>query len=301
MILYKLILIITILSCFFILYKSLFRIEHFNVNNDFDKYIWCYWEGDQPEYIKLCLFIMKKRLNKYKFNILDDKTINNYLPEIDKENKEKLNKLQVAQKVDYYRLLLLQKYGGIWLDCDIILLSDLEEIFTKLQYYDYVGFGCTGYKCSNGYLKPSNWCMASRKNGLLINKCVEIINNKLKSYDFNITQSDDTYHDFGKLIIWDALNQIGPAYTYYHFTSHYDGTRDIKEEWINCDKLFSDKKNTKFLDENKLLFVVLYNSEINKNSKYKEISQSLDKLLNGNDLVCYLFNKALLNYKYPLS
>lgn len=290
MIIYSLILIITILSCFFIIItlSKKYNKEQSNSNNN---YIWCYWEGDIPLYIKLCLIIMKRKLNKYNFIILDDKSINNYLT-IDVEIKNKLDKLKIAQKVDYYRLLLLQKYGGIWLDCDIILLSDLSDIFVKLQDYDYVGFGCTGFKCSNGYYKPSNWCMACNKNSVLINKCVELFNNKLNTYDLNIKQTDDTYHDFGKLIIWNALEQMPKSYKYYHYTSHYDGTRNSNEEWINCDKMFSDKNNTTFLDENKLLFVVLYNSEINKNLKYKEFSQSLDKLFNGDELICYLFNKA---------
>ena len=48
------------------------------------------------------------------------------------------------------------------MDMDILVLKDLSQIIDKLQKYDFVGFGCTGYKCKYGYGKPSNWLLASK-------------------------------------------------------------------------------------------------------------------------------------------
>ena len=51
-------------------------------------------------------------------------------------------------------MLLLYKYGGLYVDADTIVLRDPIEIIHKLQKYDFVGFGCTGNRCNYGYGKP---------------------------------------------------------------------------------------------------------------------------------------------------
>jgi hypothetical protein len=64
--------------------------------------------------------------------------------------------------------MLLYKYGGIYLDADIIILKNIKYLLKKLDKYDYIGFGCTGYVCFDGYGKPSNWMMISRPNTILM-------------------------------------------------------------------------------------------------------------------------------------
>ena len=59
--------------------------------------------------------------------------------------------LIIAHKVDIYRIMLLKKYGGLYLDSDIIVLKDPIDIINKLECYDFVGFGCTGTICFNSY------------------------------------------------------------------------------------------------------------------------------------------------------
>ena len=39
-------------------------------------------------------------------------------------------------QVDYMRILLIYKYGGIWLDSDTIVLTSLKELFDILQEQD---------------------------------------------------------------------------------------------------------------------------------------------------------------------
>ena len=70
--------------------------------------------------------------------------------------------------MDYYRILLLYKYGGLYIDADTLVLRDPIEIIEKLKNYDFVGFGCTGLKCNYGYGNPSNGILASRPNTKLM-------------------------------------------------------------------------------------------------------------------------------------
>ena len=275
--------------------------EHFN-NLNISRNIWVYWENinnkPTPTFINLCLKSMRKYLSKYNLIILNETNIKQYLPNV----RNDFENLKIAQKVDYYRIELLYKYGGIWVDSDIIVMKDFDIIFNKLdEGYDFVGFGCTGYYCNNGYMRPSNWVMGAKQNSILMYKCLELLtmkldNNKLlKKNNNNDNNNDDTYHDYGKYILWEALDILkrNNNYTYYHFTSEYDGARDINKNWIHIDNFFNINKTT-FLDENKLLFVVLYNSEFSSNEKYKWIyTCSEDKLLNSDIWLSYLFRKSL--------
>ena len=269
--------------------------ESFNTLGDNSRNVWVYWENmnrnSYPTYINLCLNIMKSQFSEYNLVILDEETIKLYLPNL----RDDFDNLLVAQKTDYYRIALLYYYGGIWIDADIIVMNNFDNIFEKLDSgYDFVGFGCTGLQCTNGYGYPSNWVLASQKNGILVKNCLDILNYKLDNRSNEIYQNENTYHDYGKVIIWNVLEDlISKGYNYYHFTSDHDGARDINGEWIHSPNFFNTIP-TEFLDESKLMFVVLYNSEIANNEEYNWILDcDEERIIYGNEWICSLFRKAL--------
>ena len=119
--------------------------------------IWLYWENKpgntMPVYLDLCIDTIKYHCVKdFRIILLNEKTVYDYLPNLRKD----LNKLLIAQKSDYIRIKLLYEYGGVWLDTDTIVMRNLAPIMKKLENYDFVGFGCTGMYCTNGYPNPSN-------------------------------------------------------------------------------------------------------------------------------------------------
>ena len=129
------------------------------------------------------------------------------------------------------------------------------------------GFDCISGQCSNGKFKPSNWVLGARPQSILMELVLSKLNKKLDSRDKNVSQNDDTYHDYGKMVIWEALDDLKPqGYDYYHFTSEYDGTRDSNKYWVHTPNFFNTSP-TKLLDESKVLFIVLYNSEISGEPK----------------------------------
>ena len=264
-----------------------------NFNNINKPYLWVYWENKEnkstPPIIELCIEIMKLKLsNNFNFVKLDQNNIYDYLPEI-KEKKHILNKLIIAHRVDYYRVLLLNKYGGLYLDADIIVLNDLNDVIHKMNTYDYIGFGCTGYECSNGYGKPSNWAMASKPNGILISRLKKYLDNILE----NISTIKIDYHTFGKLAIWKILDNLitNENYKYYHYDSSKIGTRDINNLWITNDKLVSNKK-IKFPNENELYFIVFYNSDAEKILENYFKNKTKEELINDDTNISYFLRKA---------
>jgi len=264
-----------------------------NFSNIDKPYLWVYWENKDgkptPPIIEACLEIMRKRLsNNFRMVKLDQNNINEYIPEI-KERKHILDKLIIAHRVDYYRVLLLNKYGGLYLDADIIVLNDLGDIIDKLRDYDYIGFGCTGYRCTNGYSKPSNWAMASKPNGIMISRLKNYLENTLDTID----KDDIDYHTFGKLAIWKILNELinNENYKYYHYDSEKIGTRDVEGKWITNDMLVSNNK-IQFNNENNLYFIVFYNSDAEKILDNYFRNKTKEDLLGDNTNISYFLRKG---------
>ena len=93
-----------------IVHEPIKKLE-FNINyNKSDKpYIWQYWEGSMPDYIKICMETVDKHcLNDFNIIRLNQNNIRDYLPEISEYSKE-IDKLIIPHKVDIYRIMLLYK------------------------------------------------------------------------------------------------------------------------------------------------------------------------------------------------
>jgi hypothetical protein len=247
--------------------------------------LWFYWEDTnikRPGYIDICIDSVYKNCSKTFYIIhLNNNNIDEYLPEI-KYNKMDFTGLKIAQKVDFYRILLMYKYGGIYIDVDILVLKDLKSIHDKLLTYDYVGFGCTGDFCKNGINRPSNWLLCSRTNTKLMKNIL------YRYYDKIINDNNFSYHDLGKILIWDELDNLikNEQYSYYHYPNLYDGTRDINGHWVSMNRLFSNE-NIKYDNMDELLFIVLYNSDATDEIK----KMSKNELLNSNYFITKYFKR----------
>lgn len=261
--------IIIFLLIIYLIYINIKSKDGFDNTNK--PYLWQYWDNidgnKTPSYIELCFKTVDKHCTN-SFNIirLNKDNISKYLPELKTLSiYNKIDKLIIAHKVDLYRIMLLKKYGGLYMDADTVVLKNPIEVIDKLDKYDYVGFGCTGIVCKNGYGQPSNWIMASRKNGILVSKVLDNMINKI------VEKDKFDYHDLGKLVLWNELKiLLNKAYKYYQYPNKVDGSRDKNGFWIDTDIAFSNNK-IEYDDEENMLFFVVYNHSIPKN--IKELSE----------------------------
>lgn len=99
------------------------------------KVIWMYWEGEMNNFTKSLLHHSKQSLINYKFVLLNQNTVRNY---VDTEllTEDVVNQWQPTQS-DYYRFLLIYQYGGIWVDCSTYIKNEIffnkiiEEMYEK--------------------------------------------------------------------------------------------------------------------------------------------------------------------------
>jgi len=295
---------VIILIIIIIIYLIFFIKEHYNTNlfnnwiepkNIDGKIIWIYWDDlngieNRPAYISLCLQTIIKNTKDFNLIFLNKDNIEDYLPEL-KEIKinYNLDKLVLAQKVDIYRIMLLYKYGGFYLDTDTILLKSPIDLYNQLDNYDFVGFGCTGDVCfpENAYGYPSNSLLISRKKSLLMRNIFNnILNRLISNIDF---KNPKNYHELGKHPIWEELNKlIQNDYVYYHIKSDV-GIRDTDGNWVTADRLFSNEKFN-FKDEDKLIMIMLYNNMMTDLKKIKK-----EDILTSDWKINYYIKKALKN------
>ena len=221
-------------------------------------YIWMFWETlpnkNKPGYIDLCYkSVVHNCSNCFNIVYLNESNIKKYIPEIKNYN---ISELKIQHKADIYRYLLLKKYGGLWIDADILVLKCLCKYYKNLDSYDYIGFGC-GYNkefCSKtlyGYGSPLNWIMGSKPNTKYLNCIISNVEDKLKNNQkFN-------YHDIGRKVLRKCHDQLRKSdnWSYYHVPSkcnEYDNNGN------KLNKIFNKIDNTKC--ENERYFFPFYNT-----------------------------------------
>ncbi len=102
----------------------IFFLNSLSITISSPKYIFTFWEPHNkvPGYLLLCLETWKKFFPNYKIILLDYSNLSHYLGS--SFVYKILNKnMALPIQADAIRVALLQKYGGIWMDLDIIITN----------------------------------------------------------------------------------------------------------------------------------------------------------------------------------
>ena len=258
--------------------------------------IWMYWENKpgavKPSYLKLCydtvLYHCKSKFNIY---LINEKTIYKYLPNL---RRDLASKLDISPKSDYLRYQLLEKYGGIWIDADTIIIQDIIPIMEKLKTYDFVGFGChysdkICQKVNGGFPRPATWVMASRKNGILMKLCCKACDTIL---DNDRGDLRDNYFGLGRNLLWKQIDYLldnDPSWKYYHYNSKCI-ERDSNGNKIRNNRSISNENIDSYC-KTKYMFVPIYNTAPGFPKWF--IKMDKKSILNSNMLISKLFRYSL--------
>ena len=109
------------------------------ISNNNKPIIWQIWINDNilPSYLQLCHETVKKFNAEYFTVVLiTNKNINEYV----KNLHTSYNDLSYTHKTDYLKCILLNTYGGIYIDIDTVCFKCLDTYFKNIVRNDAVGY-----------------------------------------------------------------------------------------------------------------------------------------------------------------
>ena len=114
-----------------------------NCESAFDGIIWTAWlqgEENAPEVIRITLASMRENANGHPVIVISNENVEQYI-DIPKaiKTKHESGKMSHAHYADVIRMMILAKYGGLWLDATTFLSKPISEDAFKASFYS-VGF-----------------------------------------------------------------------------------------------------------------------------------------------------------------
>lgn len=131
-----------------------------------DKIIWSYWHDQNlPQTIKLALFSWQHFHPDWTIYLITSETLPSFLTLSD--FPQSFSSQSHAHQSDIIRILLLEKYGGIWMDASIILQQRIDSKWFP-QDYDVGGFYISNFTTDQNFKVFENWFIAAPRNSPLI-------------------------------------------------------------------------------------------------------------------------------------
>jgi hypothetical protein len=132
------------------------------------KYIFSYWDHPNPtEFVKLCKSTWEKWNPDYKVVLLNKKTVHKWIV------IPKLHFIQKSKQVfaDVVRVLLIEKYGGYWVDSTVIAYCKFDSLLRldkNLYNWDFFGYFMPGFTTDPRYPVIENWFFGAKPNSPFI-------------------------------------------------------------------------------------------------------------------------------------
>lgn len=103
--------------------------------------VFAFWESKDeiPAYLELCKKTWYKNIPNCEIHIINYQNIQSYIGNT--YNLTKLKKIPLAMQSDIISAAILEKFGGLFLDIDCIVIDDLFEIFNLISKEKLIAFG----------------------------------------------------------------------------------------------------------------------------------------------------------------
>jgi len=234
--------------------------------------VFTYWTGNKFKVIKLLETIMKLHFEKHNviFHTINKENIVKYLDNI----PENFHDLLPNHQSDYLRVNVVLKYGGIWMDADTLIITDIQSLFNYLDNQN--GFFITEgtMPCAGVFgSKPNTKLMQNWKNEI-----DKIINNKLG------------WADLGPKLLESQFKLNNYLFDDYKI---FDGSLTMYPVfWKRCVDEFILKRYTNYkkIEKKYQPLIILVNSVYN-HLENKQIEEILCSAMPIN----YFINKSLNN------
>ncbi|MDL4915469.1 MAG: capsular polysaccharide synthesis protein [Enterobacterales bacterium endosymbiont of Blomia tropicalis] len=161
---------------------------------DIPKKVWMYWHGEQlPKSMKLNIKKLRQDNADHEINLITQRTLSQWLPDLNFISSD----LTLAHKSDIIRLELLQRYGGIGIDCSTLLFENLSWVHKVHQERPMDVIGYYRERSTINYLSPvtESWFLAAAPQNPFIREWLKqlapVKNIGIQNYVQELKKRDD--------------------------------------------------------------------------------------------------------------
>lgn len=131
-----------------------------------EKIIWSYWHDQNlPPVVQLALLSWQHFHPDWTIYFLTSHSLSVFITSL--ELPPTFSSQSHAHQADIIRIILLEKYGGIWIDSSIIIQKRIDSQWFP-QTYDVGGFYISDFTTDPNYKVFENWFIAAPRNSPLI-------------------------------------------------------------------------------------------------------------------------------------
>ncbi len=236
----------------------------FFINNQIPKIIHYCWfgKGEKPDIVNKCIESWEKNLNEYEVIEWNEENFdintNQYI-------KEAYTSRKFAFVSDYVRVYALYNYGGIYLDTDVEVFKNFDDLLDNDSFW--------GYEQEN-YIATST--IGSKKGNKLIKDFLESYKDK------TFIKADGTFDELTNVAIITkiledyGLNRNGQYQRIDEIATFYPQTYFSPYDYINC---------RKFITENTYCMHHFYKSWLPTSTRIKSsMKKLLAKVIGGENI-----------------
>jgi len=137
------------------------------------KIIWMYWEEDViPVSVQKMIEAIRRLHPEHDIHVLSKNKLSAFLP-----NLVINGQMPIANKTDIIRLELLYRFGGIWMDCTIILRDNLNWIHEKAESesFDIIAHYNENQTLDTEYPVLESWLLAAAPHNHIVKRWLDIL------------------------------------------------------------------------------------------------------------------------------
>ena len=215
-------------------------------NRRIPKILWSYWHDDtQPEIVQKCVESWRKYNPDWEINVLSDATVEYYLPDF---NHALFNGSLKQYKSDLIRLMIVERYGGVWSDATVAVRESYDWITDRRE--EFVGYYREAMKNESGYPIIESFLYGAPPGCEFVSRWRQEFEIASEMGNDRYVERDDVdssgIHDQGYLAVYVAAQVVLQHYYTWYDIAHRFYLRKVEDgpykhaasaNWNNVDSL----------------------------------------------------------------
>lgn len=172
---------------YFVVYLVIWSINKYHKQSKtFPKIVWTYWDSNMPDSVTTLINQWKYLNPTWTINVLSNDTLSLYIKSSELPDGFYEGKESPQHSSDMVRVILLHKYGGVWIDGSTIMMKSLDWVlkeFNKTNIH-YLGYYMPSFTTIKDKPIIENWFIASKPKtrfiGLIKNEMMKAFGRRVE-------------------------------------------------------------------------------------------------------------------------